>query len=246
MDSKSKKSHIFVLHIVKLVLRLILFGVALTIYIANRAWEGEGIFGNETTDLIMLATIFALFLIDMIFRFFPSNVESKGCQKQFAKNFIPTSEKIPQKQSPKPILIMFFIWTCLGALAGGLYFGGIINKGILVIISLMYSVCDMICIMFFCPFQTFIMKNKCCTTCRIYNWDFIMIFTPLIFIVSVFSWGLIFVSLILLIQWEIIYHKHPERFAQNTNACLSCENCSEKSCHNKNKVKKLFGVTPKK
>ena len=246
MDSKSKKSYVCALHIAKLVLRFILFCAVLVIYILNRAWSGEGVFGSERADLIILGTIFGLFLIDMMFRFFPSNMESKGCQKQFSKNFIPTSEKTPKKQKWQPTLAMFFIWIGLGALVGALYFCGILTKGILVLICLLYSVCDMICIMFFCPFQMFIMKNKCCTTCRIYNWDFAMIFTPLVFVNNAFCWGLIGVSLILVVQWEIIYHTHPERFTQNTNGCLSCENCAEKSCHNKNKVKKLFGATPKK
>ena len=68
---------------------------------------------------------------------------------------------------------------------GTLYFLNVIDLGIVVIISLAFSVCDLICILFFCPFQTWMMHNRCCTTCRIYNWDFAMMFTPLIFIVVV-------------------------------------------------------------
>ena len=58
----------------------------------------------------------------------------------------------------------------------------IIDEGVLWLVCLFYGVCDMICILFFCPFQSWFLKNKCCCTCRIYNWDYAMMFTPLFFI----------------------------------------------------------------
>ncbi|MBQ9750293.1 MAG: hypothetical protein IJV87_06925, partial [Clostridia bacterium] len=100
-----------------------------------------------------------------------------------------------------------------------------------------YGVCDMICILFFCPFQTWFMKNRCCTTCRIYNWDFAMMFTPFIFIPNVYTWSLLGFALALLARWEITVHKHPERFSEKTNACLSCKNCEEKLCHHKQELR---------
>lgn len=36
----------------------------------------------------------AIFVVEMIFRFFPSKFESPGCQKQFAKNYKNPSEPI--------------------------------------------------------------------------------------------------------------------------------------------------------
>lgn len=93
----------------------------------------------------------------------------------------------------------------LGAPACGgigiLYFADLIDEGILLLISLFYSVYDMICILFFCPFQTWFMKNKCCTICRIYNWDFTMMFTPFIFVLGMYTWSLLFIALALFITW---------------------------------------------
>ena len=58
----------------------------------------------------------------------------------------------------------------------------VIDKYFLFMVGLAYGVCDIICILFFCPFQTWFMKNRCCTTCRIYNWDFAMLCTPFLLI----------------------------------------------------------------
>ena len=114
----------------------------------------------------------------------------------------------------------------------------------MVLLSIFYSVCDMICILFFCPFQTWMMKNKCCSTCRIYNWDYIMMFTPLLVVDNPYAKCLVGLSLLLLIRWELNYFMHPERFYEETNCALSCANCKEKLCHHKKQLrsfhKKLF------
>jgi hypothetical protein len=117
---------------------------------------------------------------------------------------------------------------------------GIFDDGIMILISCAYSVCDMICILFFCPFQTWFMKNRCCCTCRIYNWDFAMMFTPLIFINTLFAKSLVCLSLALLIRWEYQVHRHPEYFSEKTNRSLSCAECPEKLCHHKKQLKSFW------
>lgn len=216
--------------------RFALFLIVLIIYLVNQAWNSDFVLGNKTIDIIVLGTIFGIFLIDVLSRFFPSRIESPGCNKQFAKYYKPATEKIPNKYNWRGAFFVFVSWVILNGIVGALYFTNIIDKGVLILISLTYSVCDMICILFFCPFQTWMMKNKCCTTCRIYNWDFIMMFTPLIFIMNPFAWILVGASLLLLVQWEITYIRHPERFTENTNASIKCENCSEKLCFHKKQL----------
>ncbi|MCC8357928.1 MAG: hypothetical protein LJU34_08915, partial [Oscillospiraceae bacterium] len=103
-----------------------------------------------------------------------------------------------------------------------------------------YSVCDMICILFFCPFQTWFMKNKCCGSCRIYNWDYAMMFTPLMFIKSVYTWTLCAMALALLIRWELTFYRHPERFYEATNQSLKCANCHEKLCQHKKQLRRFL------
>ena len=77
------------------------------------------------------------------------------------------------------------------------------------------------------------MKNKCCSACRIYNWDYAMMFTPLFFIPRHYSWSLLALSVALLIRWEITFYLHPERFSEKTNDYLRCANCTEKLCAHK-------------
>ncbi len=130
-------------------------------------------------------------------------------------------------------------WIALNALIFILYFTNVIDKGIMLIIALAYSVCDMVCILFFCPFETWFLKNKCCTTCRIYNWDYLMMFTPLIVIPHPAAQILALLALVLLLRWEITYWLHPEWFYEETNASLKCAHCTEKLCSHKKQLRIL-------
>ncbi|MBR5446919.1 MAG: hypothetical protein IKV40_00700, partial [Clostridia bacterium] len=158
--------------------------------------------------------------------------------KQFKKNYRPIGEgRIPVNQPWYATALTALVWCGLNAVIGILRYFDVIDNGILVIICLFYSVCDLICILFFCPFQTWFMKNRCCTTCRIYNWDFAMMFTPLLFIPRLYTYSLLGCAVLLLIRWEVTYRIHPERFSTETNACLNCKNCEEKLCHHKIQLK---------
>ena len=182
----SKKiSKISALHIVKLILRSLLFLTVLVFYILDRT---EVLKYNE----LLLAAVWIFFVVEMLFRFFPSKVESMGCQKQFARNYEPRGEGIiPKNQSWRTTALVALIWLLLNGIIGALYYTHIIDQGILVLIAIFYSVCDIICILFFCPFQTWIMKNRCCASCRIYNWDFAMMMTPLVFVPSLYTYSLL-------------------------------------------------------
>lgn len=230
MSAKKKKlSPISTFHLIKLILRSTLFILLLIAYILDKI---NDVFNSS----VIFGIIWVFFIIDMIFRFFPNKLESMGCQKEFKKNYIPINNNKPTNQSFKTTLLVAFIWLGLNAIFGVLYFTNVIDEGILLIISIFFSVCDIICILFFCPFQTWFMKNRCCTTCRIYNWDYAMMFTPLVFVPSLYAYSLLGLALILLIRWEITYKRHPERFSSSTNANLNCVNCKEKLCKHKKQL----------
>lgn len=224
------KSVVLLLHYVKLGMRSFLFLLMLVFYVLDRTSVLASFY-----PLLNLVWIF--FVADMLLRFFPSKFESMGCQKQFRRNYRPVEPAAkPVNQSWKTTALVAGIWIALNALFGVLYFLGIIDKGILILICLAYSVCDIICILFFCPFQAWFMKNRCCTTCRIYNWDFAMMFTPLIFMPGVYYYSLLGCALLLLLRWEIAYRMHPERFSDATNACLKCSACTSKLCRHKRRI----------
>jgi len=236
---KIKLSPTSTLHYLKLVYRTMLFLIAAVIYIYGRV-KNNNVFDELDSLPWIMGVIWVIYAVEIALRFFPSKLESMGCQKQFTKNYIPTGETTPIIQSWKRTAAVAAVWLALNGAIGVLYYTKVIDAGILILISLAYAVCDMICILFFCPFQTWIMKNKCCTVCRIYNWDFPMMFTPLVFIPSLYTWSLLFLSLVLLVRWELSVHLHPERFSEKTNACLNCKNCTEKLCHHKKQLKSFI------
>ena len=244
MKSKKSMTFIVIMHYTKLILRTILFLTATTVYIFSRIFNADQLFENFIGNTFLLALIWVFFAIGMILRFFPSKAESMGCQKQFEKNYKPLIQDAEkEKHYVQPWIVTFSVfsaWIALNAVIGILYYTHIIDAGILLLISLAYSVCDIICILFFCPFQTWFMKNKCCTTCRIYNWDYAMMFTPLIYIPTLYTWSLLVLALILLAKWEYLYHKHSERFSDKCNASLSCKNCKEKLCHHKKQLRSFL------
>ena len=124
---------------------------------------------------------------------------------------------------------VFIIWTIAIIGIGILYYMGIINKIWLFMISVFFYVCDLICVLIWCPFRL-IMKNKCCTTCRIFNWDHIMMFSPLIFVGGFFSISLVVLAVLAWLIWELCVLIYPERFTEMTNVALRCSECTDKLC----------------
>lgn len=244
MDQKKRRvrslSTISIMHYYKLVFRSILLIAATVFYIFKRPENAVELFTSLNTMPVILAIIWMLFVVEMILRFFPSKLESMGCQKQFERNYIPAEPKQGSDRKGDSIVLVVVFWVVLNGIIGLLYYTHVIDEVILLLISLAYSVCDMICILFFCPFQTWMMKNKCCGSCRIYNWDYAMMFTPLLFVPTVYTWSLLGLALLLLITWEIAYHIHPERFYEETNKGLACANCPEKLCHHKKQLHRFW------
>ena len=235
---RTKISKISKMHFLKLLFRSSLFLLVFVLYIMNRGQNSEGFIPFISRYPLFTFIIWLVFVIEMLIRFFPSKVESLGCQKQFDTFFKQRKKSAkPKIQSRKRTFSVAVFWILLNSIIAILYYNEIIDAGILILISLFYSVSDMICILFLCPFQTWFMKNKCCTSCRIYNWDFAMMFTPLIFIKSFYTWSLFAIAFILFLRWEVSIRRYPERFAENTNAALSCGCCEEKLCHHKGQLR---------
>ena len=132
------------------------------------------------------------------------------------------------------------LWLCFNAVFGILYLVGILKNVDLLMLTVFYYLSDYVCILYWCPFQSGIMKNKCCVNCRIYDWGHFMMFTPMLFIKDFFSWSLFFTACIVLLHWEIIYAKYPERFWSGANMRLQCVNCKDKTCQKKKKLLQMI------
>ena len=158
------------------------FAFILIGYISYRLRGSDAITSRLEKQPVIIVVTWSVFVLEMVLRFFPSRFESPGCQKQFGRNYIKSGETSIIIQDNNATLLIALIWIVLNGFIGALRMRNILDDGILILICSAYSVCDMICILFFCPFQTWLMRNKCCGTCRIYNWDYAMMFTPLFFV----------------------------------------------------------------
>ena len=237
---KIKLTIVSTIHYIRLVYRSCLLIAFLVMYILYRVRGGEPVETILESKPLIITIIWTVFTCEMILRFFPSKFESPGCQKQFARNYIRTGcteIRIPDNNA---VMLVAIIWIAFNGLFGWLHMLHILDDGIMILLCCAYSVCDMICILFFCPFQSWFLKNKCCSTCRIYNWDYAMMFTPLFFVQKTYTWSLLVLSMALLLRWEITFYRHPERFAESTNGYLNCSNCTEKLCTHKNQLRSLW------
>ena len=124
---------------------------------------------------------------------------------------------------------VFLLWCGLIAGIGVLYYSGVLDRANLFMISVLFYVCDLICVLIWCPFRL-IMKNRCCTTCRIFNWDHLMMFSPLIFLNGFYTRSLVLMAAVAWLVWELCVMMYPERFWEHSNAALLCSECTDKLC----------------
>lgn len=228
-------------HYLKLAFRTALFVLALVLYIIHHGKDTERPFGALGAYPPVVLAVWGLFMLGMILRLFPNRFESTGSKKHFASCYQPTGVAAPAHPHPtRRVLAVVLFWVLLNGTIGALYFLRVIDWGILVLISLFYAVGDMICVLFFCPFQVFFLHNRCCSSCRIYNWDSLMMVTPLIFVPHPLSLSLVAVGLFIFIRWELVALRHPERFLPETNAALSCAQCDEHLCKQRRRVLTLL------
>ena len=185
----------------------------------------------------ILHLLWAIWMFDMILQIIPiKNKVALGSQKLFRNRFKPIVEKINYealKNYIKSTTILAYrvmiIWVLLTLFIGIFYYFNIIDKVWLFMISVFFYVCDLICVLIWCPFRL-IMKNKCCTTCRIFNWDHLMMFSPLIFCGGFYAISLVVMSILSWGVWELCVFFYPERFSEMTNAALKCSECTDKLC----------------
>ena len=224
-------------YILRLICRFIIFILCLGIY-AFHPQTMDILYGLSFFKQInILHILWLLWVVDMLLQLIP--IKGKiplGSQKHFKERFKPIQEKINYHalrehiiSTTKAAYKVFVLWLALLAVIGGLYFSHIIDEKILFLISVCFYVCDLICVLIWCPFRL-IMKNRCCTTCRIFNWDHLMMFTPMIFMGGFFAVSLLAMAFAVWILWELCVMMYPERFWEHSNAALKCSDCTDKLC----------------
>ena len=141
------------------------------------------------------------------------------------------------KDMNKRVLNVAAFWIGLNSILFYIYFRLNLNQSYAIMLFLFYYWADMVCVNIWCPFHKLFMKNKCCNTCRIYNWDHIMFFTPFILIPSFWTYSLFALGVVAAVQWEYQLKKYPERFSEVSNLNLNCGSCVNECRFNKSKVK---------
>ena len=195
------------------------------------------LYGGFFESFTLLHLLWGVWVFDMVCQLFPIKKEiSLGSMKIFRARFRPIREKINREALrgyistvSKSAYGVMLLWIALLAVLGTLYYAGIINEIILLMVSIAFYVCDLICVLFWCPFRL-MMKTRCCTTCRIFNWDHFMMLSPMMFINSFFARSLFIGSVIIFVAWELCILLHPERFWEHTNIALTCAECTDKLC----------------
>ena len=84
---RHKLTAVSIYHYIRLVYRSILFLLLLGFYIMFRIRGGTPLTARLENAPLVLMIAWSVYVIEMIQRFFPSRLESPGCQKQFAKNY---------------------------------------------------------------------------------------------------------------------------------------------------------------
>ena len=159
-----------------------------------------------------------------------------GSMKLFESRFQPIRERINYEAlrdytiaTTKAAYKVFLIWCAGLAVIGLLYYNGILGRAELFLISAAFYVCDLICVLIWCPFRL-LMRTRCCTTCRIFNWDHLMMFTPMIFMGGFYAVSLLCLAFLAWLVWEVCIMMYPERFWDKSNAALKCSQCTDKLC----------------
>lgn len=190
--------------------------------------------------------LFPLFFIYFIFDSFgvilPMFNDAVYSSKMQKKMFIEVpsynEEKLKEKAKINNYKAIFIFFIYFGSIAligtAYLHFSWFDSKFIyLIFFALNFA--DYFCIMLWCPFRHLILKNSCCNTCRISNWDRIMKFSILIFVPNIYTITIFIIGVLIFLYWEFQHFVHPERFYRMSNQTLWCTNCDKITCGKNNK-----------
>ena len=242
MKQKMISTRMTKMYLVKLVIRIVTFFGVLVLYMKDKELMMSLMTMPVWKGISPMHVLWLMFMVMMLSHIFPLERVTMALKKAEPEPYQEVDgysevelHRFIQQQNVRAWTVML-VWLIFNAVFGALYLFDVMNEADLLMLTVFYFLCDYICILFYCPFQHLLMKNKCCVNCRIYDWGHFMMFTPMLFIQNFFSWSLFFTSCVVLIHWEVIYAKHPERFWSGSNKTLQCANCQDKTCQVKNRI----------
>lgn len=186
-----------------------------------------------------LSLLWVAVLVSMLAQLSPKSRLTTGCMKQYVTGYRPAPNydreglKTAVKQQNVGAAKVAALWLAVHGAIGYLYMKKAVTVAELVLLCAFYYLCDLTCVLFFCPFQTFLMKNRCCVNCRIFAWGSWMMAVPLVFVPHLYARSLVAASVLVLLVWEFRFRKYPQRFWFGSNCLLRCGECKEKLCRYK-------------
>ena len=148
-------------YFMKLVGRCIILLIAVGVYIFDTDSFNIALGMNFFRGFSPFHILWCIWLWDMILQLMPVRAHiSIGSQKVFQSLFRPIKEKVNPKSLKKYIIDtskaaykVMIIWVILSFVIGALYVKGVIDSGIVVLISVLFYVCDLSCVLIWCPLR---------------------------------------------------------------------------------------------
>ncbi len=234
-------------YVLKLVFRCLVFIFGIVLLVGKDSFL-QGTFLEHSFNVLdgfnffkefsIFHILWVIWVISMLQQIIPiKNRLPLGSAKNFANRFKTSNHDINwqglrnyiKTVTRKAYLRVFLVWAIVTAIIGVLYYFGPIDNSWIILISIFFYLCDLICVVIWCPFRL-LLGNRCCTTCRIFNWDHLMMFSPMIFVGGFFGTSLFLLAVAAFMVWEVYIMIYPERFWAQSNTCLKCSECTDKLC----------------
>jgi len=221
-------------------IKLLIKGLITALILVLAIWRPEILVGTFTYQILFLKiyhVIWAMIMWLLIKRMVPRVNSKISMGKIFEKHYSAASagdsarhEKFQAKLADYThrmnvgAVKTAIYWLLAVLFVGLLFHTGVLNRMWVILTVVFFIFMDQFCVSVWCVFK-WIIGNKCCNTCRINNWGYLMAFSTLVFVPSFWTYSVLAMSVIVVIQWEYLYARHPERFYELYNTNLQCRNC---------------------
>ena len=157
-------------------LRSVTFRLAVFLFVAALfLWAPDWLDFTAGKPLtVPLVLLWLAVACSMLAQLNPKSALTAGCMKQYPNRFDPVANYSRQslkeavRQQNRGAVKVAAVWLAGNLVFGILYWRRTIGVAELVLLCAFYYLSDLICVLFFCPFQTFLMGNRCCVNCRIF------------------------------------------------------------------------------
>ena len=228
-------------YLFKFLFRLAVFLAVAAVYLLDR----QALDFRRRDAFLLSGILWLCVLLSMLAQLSSSSRLTTGCMKQYPSRYDPVPGYDPEalrqavRAQDRGAFKVLAVWLGINLGFGILFHMGVLDVPELVLLCALCYLCDLVCVLFFCPFQFFLMRNRCCVNCRIFAWGSWMMAAPLMLVPHFYAQSLFWAGVLVLAVWELRYRRHPERFWSGSNRTLQCAQCREQLCRYKNHLYKI-------